>query len=177
MEQSQKLRSLHQVGMGGPTDPRGISAVGNTEKPSLQHLPPPKPQHRTINPPDDDHYDKLGATDADPNPATSLLKRSGFQHNPKVGGNKYGTTSSYTQSRKSSSIKRNLLRLQPALFHRFKRESNNSTPAPVAMPTDRRNEFFTLKRLIFLTLGMPSTPAITSHHQKACSELMLTKSS
>lgn len=36
---------------------------------------------------------------------------------------------------------------------------------------DRRNEFFTLKRYIFMTLGMPGTPAITSRMQRISSKL------
>lgn len=36
---------------------------------------------------------------------------------------------------------------------------------------DRRNEFFTLKRFIFMTLGMPDTPAITPKMQRISSKL------
>lgn len=36
---------------------------------------------------------------------------------------------------------------------------------------DRRNEFFTLKRYIFMTLGMPDTPAVTRKMQRISSKL------
>ena len=155
MEQSQKLRSLHQVDRPlDETDTLDESSLGPATP-----LPPPKPQHQIRNP-----YDKLG----DPNIATSLLRRNGTQLFSV--GKKYGTTSS-TLSRKPSSVRRNILRLQPALFHRFKRGNTQIATTPVLMNRDRRNEFFTMKRLIFMTLGMPNTPAITSRFQTLSSKL------
>ena len=40
----------------------------------------------------------------------------------------------------------------------------------VVVAGDRRNEFFTLKRYIFLTLGMPGTPDITTRMQRISSK-------
>ena len=41
----------------------------------------------------------------------------------------------------------------------------------VKFDSDRRNEFFTLKRFIFMTLGMPDTPAVTAKMQRISSKL------
>ena len=65
---------------------------------------------------------------------------------------------------------RHILRLQPALFHPFRKIDDKRTTPPAVVTGDRRNEFFALKRFIFMTLGMPSTPAINPFMQKLSSK-------
>lgn len=159
LEHSQKLRSLHQV--VELTDDTDITPKSNAGYTQLPHHNDHTAANQTR-----EYYDKLGAVENEPNAATSLLRRNTHIH---TAGRKYGTTSS-TRSRKSTTFKRNILRLQPALFHRFKRVNSKKVTPPVAVSGDRRNEFFALKRLIFMMLGMPNTPAISTRMQKLSSK-------
>ena len=52
----------------------------------------------------------------------------------------------------------------------FSQRSKKESSAVVKVG-DRRNEFFTLKRYIFMTLGMPGTPAVTPRMQTVSSKL------
>ena len=170
LEQSQKLRSLHQSVLPVEVDHTDTTTILGQVPPPL--LPPPKPQHRTRPLPEETHYDKLGVTGRnDPNTATSLLRRGQHLYTTKRGDKKYGTTSSFTPSRRSYSFRRNLFRQQPSLFQRFKKEKSKSVSPVEIAPMDRRNEFFTMKRLILMTLGMPNTPAISPYQQKLSSKL------
>lgn len=70
-------------------------------------------------------------------------------------GREYGTV------RQSQFVSENVV----CPSNNLKKEQN------VKFSGDRRNEFFTLKRFIFMTLGMPDTPAVTPKMQQISSKL------
>lgn len=151
MEQSQKLRSLHQE----------VDATGESDQDQFQYY-----HNHTAVSQTRGHYDRLVMVESEPNAATSLLRRNA---NVSMARREYGTTSS-AGSRRSTTFRRNILRLKPALLHRLRRDSSTRVTPPVVLNGDRRNEFFSLKRLIFMTLGMPTTPAISTRMQNLSSK-------
>lgn len=60
--------------------------------------------------------------------------------------------------------------LRTGEHHHLGAGSDRTRKGVVIATGDRKNEFFTLKRYIFMTLGMPGTPAITSRLQRISSK-------
>lgn len=95
-----------------------------------------------------------------------LVHASHHQHQQKQQhGSEYGTLQALQQQKRPSE-RDHLIRSgsDRLLGARSGRE------ALLGVVGDRRNEFFTLKRYIFMTLGMPGTPAVTRRMQRISSE-------
>ena len=156
LEQSEKLRSLHQlVELTSKSDSESSEdhhqLLRNRDCTAVNHTR--------------ENYDEIVTLESEPTVSTSLLRKNITNHRSK---REYSVISS-VGSRRFNAFKHNILRLQPALFSRF-RSSKIETPPPIVLNGDRRNEFFSLKRLIFMMLGMPSTPAISKRMQTLSSK-------
>lgn len=140
-EQSQKLKSLYQ-------------AVELSEDAHKRSTGQPPLTHHTANHPRV-QFDEIAAEQRRPNAITSLLRRS-------TADREYGTAP-LAKSGKFNTLKRSILCLK-------RRGNGERATPPAAVTEDRRNEFFALKRFVFMTLGMPNTSAISSRMQKLSSK-------